>query len=77
MKKLAILLATIVALSSCSKGGSGDSVSCWLCNLEGQYQGQVIDIDTTICNMNQAGINEFMAPYNTIGIVAVCNRKPL
>ena len=78
MKILAILLATAVAAcSSCSKGGSGDSVSCWMCYLEGKYQGQIIDIDTTVCNMNQAGINQFMAPYNTNGIVAVCERKPL
>jgi hypothetical protein len=78
MKRLAILLATTVVLSSCSRGGStGDSVSCWMCYLEGKYQGKIIDIDTTICNMDQAGINQFMAPYNTNGTVAVCARKPL
>ncbi len=76
MKKILILLATAVAFSSCTKSGAGDSTGCWICNIEGDYHGKVIDVDTSICNMNQAQINEFMAPYNAGGQIAVCNRKP-
>jgi hypothetical protein len=73
MKKLFILLIVVIAFASCRRGG-GDRVSCWMCSIEGNYKGKLVDIDTSMCNMNQAAINEFMAPYNTTEKVITCNR---
>lgn len=73
MKKLIILLAVIVAFSSCRRG-RGDRPSCWMCSIEGNYNGKLVDVDTSMCNMNQAAINEFMAPHNTQGQVVTCDR---
>jgi hypothetical protein len=73
MKKLFILLAIIIAFSSCRKR-SRDFVSCWQCSIEGNYNGKLVDVDTSMCNMNQAEVNAFMAPHNTSGQVITCVR---
>ena len=77
MKNTFILLALIVVLTGCRKGGTGtgNGTSCWACAIEGEYNGTLVDIDTTICNKTQAGIDEFMAQHNASGQVIACERK--
>jgi hypothetical protein len=76
--KRLLFLSIAVAIFACNKGGTpADSVSCWNCKIEGKYNGVVIDVDTSVCDKNQQGINDFMAPYNTNGIIATCERAPL
>jgi hypothetical protein len=76
MKKTLIFLTAIIAFSSCRKtGGTGETASCWTCYLEGTYNGQKIDIDTSMCSKTQDEINQFMAPYNVNGEVAKCVKQ--
>ncbi len=75
MKKLLILLAIVFAFSACRKGsGTNNNLACWQCAIEGNYNGTLVDIDTTICNKSKAGIDEFMAPHNGTEQVVTCER---
>jgi hypothetical protein len=78
IKKLFYLSSVIAIFTACNKGGTpADSASCWNCQIEGKYNGVVIDVDTSVCDKNQQGINDFMSPYNAGGEIATCERAPL
>ena len=75
MKKLLTLLAAIGLMSSCRKDNSADTKYCWMCNIEGYYNGKLVDIDSSICEKTETEIRQFESAYNQNGKIVVCNKQ--
>ena len=75
MKKLIALLAVLSFMSACSKSNTGNSKYCWTCEIEGYYNGKLVDIDSTICQMTETEIRQFESGHNQNGNIVLCNKQ--